>query len=64
MTDPLSFTSGYRRDLIRDLLALVLIVVGTAGLAWAAFATDWRLGVAVLSVAAGATGATLGLTRS
>jgi hypothetical protein len=62
VSDPLSF--GARRfDLLRELLAVVFIVGMFAGLAWVGFATDWRLGIVVLSIAAGAGGVALGMNR-
>lgn len=53
----------YLLDLAGEIFAAVLIVVGILGLAWVGFETDWRLGVAVISVALIAFGITLGTDR-
>lgn len=71
MSTPYSdrMTSGYQPrarvdlTLLRDLLALLLLLLGVAGLCWAAFAFDWRLGLATLSTALLTTGAFLGYDR-
>lgn len=47
----------------RDLAAVIFLVLAAAGLVVAAFATDWRLGLATASLAVGAGGAVLGSTR-
>ena len=49
--------------ILRDVVGLILVLAGVVGLAVAAFATDWRLGVAVLSVAAISAGAYLAYSR-
>lgn len=66
MSDPLTFRGrrGYATDLARDILAVVLLVLMVAGLTWVGFATDWRLGVAVLSITAGGIGVALGMNRT
>lgn len=56
-------TSRVDGDVLRDVGAVVLFVAGVAGLSVAAFAVDWRLGLAVLSVAAIIAGVTLGYRR-
>jgi hypothetical protein len=48
---------------IRDVVGLLLLITGAAGLSVAAFAVDWRLGLATLSVAALSAGAYLGYER-
>lgn len=48
---------------LRDIAALALLMAGVAGLSVAAFAFDWRLGLAVLSAAAIIAGVTLGYRR-
>lgn len=64
VSDPLPF--GDRRyvlDIVREVLAAVLIVAGIVGLAWVGFETDWRLGVGVIAVAMIVVGAVLGTDR-
>ena len=48
---------------IRDVAAIMLVVLGIIGLSVAAFFTDWRLGLAVVSLAAGGVGVFLGYDR-
>lgn len=56
--------SGYAtRPIWRDPVALVLLVLGVAGLTTAAFAADWRLGLAVASTAIIVAGIILGTDR-
>lgn len=55
---------GYVFAMARDVMALILIVLAVAGLTWSGFETDWRLGVAILSLAAGGLGVALGMTRT
>lgn len=63
------FTSAYRRPvvdtrLVRDLLALLLIVAGAVGLVTVAFLTDERLGWATVFGSALTAGVLLGLNRT
>lgn len=60
---PYARPRGVDMSLVRDLIAVVLVVAGVVGLSVAAFAVDWRLGLAVVSVAAVITGAFLGYER-
>lgn len=48
---------------VRDLLALLLVLAGLAGLCYVAFRTDVLLGVAYLSAVAVTAGALLGMER-
>lgn len=56
-------TSRVDRGLIRDVIAVTLVLVAVVGLSVAGFATDWRLGLAVVSLAAGGAGVFLGYER-
>lgn len=58
MTPP-EYTPAPRGDVGRDVAAVALMLAAVAGLLWVGFATDWRLGVLVLSLVAGAAGAAL-----
>ena len=65
MSDPINYDRrGYALDVARDVLAVVLMVLMVVGLAWAGFATDWRIGLSVVSLATGALGFALGMTRT
>ena len=54
---------GLDTGVLRDILALLLVLSGVVGLTVVGFATDWRLGVAVLSVAVMTAGVLLGYER-
>lgn len=49
--------------LIRDVLAVALVLLGAAGLAVMAFAVDWRAGVATVSAYSIVAGVYLGYER-
>lgn len=51
------------RDLLREVAAVVLIVLGVVGLGVIAYVVDWRLGAAYTCVAAIAAGVFMGLDR-
>jgi len=42
--------------ILREVVAALLLLACVVGVSWAAFATDWRLGLAVVSLAAGGVG--------
>lgn len=50
--------------LLRDALAVALLIVGMVGLAWAAFSMSREAGIGVVSIYLIAAGAALGYDRS
>lgn len=63
--DPYTYPQARVVDsgLLRDLLAILLLIIWVVGWSVAAFYTDWRLGVAVVAGFAGIVGAFMSYRR-